>query len=128
VTYSVILSPSNEEWESDESVKIQRRDGQQVVVKDLRVRPASRVPVDADSTDRRPAFNDAVELRVRVSDADGRPIHDARVVVWSAGQRSLRHTYMAGQAKVQVRSSAWVIAGGVDRSDHTGRFVEDPRE
>lgn len=128
VTYSVILSPSNEEWESDESVKIQRRDGQQVVVKDLRVRPASRVPVDADSTDRRPAFNDAVELRVRVSDADGRPIQDARVVVWSAGQRSLRHTDMAGQAKVPVRSSAWVIAGGVDRSDHTGRFVEDPRE
>lgn len=59
--YSAVISPSNDEWPADDSVTIQRRDGQKVIMEDLRVRPVSRLPTDTDMGLRRKPFNGMFE-------------------------------------------------------------------
>jgi hypothetical protein len=60
-SYYSAVSPSNDEWEATDSVKIQRRDDQKVIMEDLRVRPAKRLSNDSDMGLRRKPFNGVVE-------------------------------------------------------------------
>jgi hypothetical protein len=59
--YFAVISPKNDEWESDDSVKIQQRDDRKVIMEDLRVRPTASLSNDSDMRFRRKPSTGAVD-------------------------------------------------------------------